>query len=580
MSKIVLEDFNEGNGYYKVNLAYLNKKQVEEIEALVSTWSPTDEDIKSCIQMCLTDTNEQRFNDYGTNLKDCLAWLEKQGKSNPYSGVSFEYNGNIWGMCARDNGVDIGLNGEFIQHVSIVKQDEKKPVDVAASVAKSVSDAYPTFDLNGFKERFLSEEKSPAESLDISPKKYEEIVNECIYSESVDKVEPKFHESNWYQCTKDFFGKGVTFDKNTTYYCAKEGCLQNEYGCHIAIVKDLYDNFKLWTIKDAKDGDVLALSYASQNYILIYKKLYEKNFETMMSVFCFYCVEEDTYYDGTDSFHVMNCGEIITPATKEQRDLLFAKMKDAGYEWDAEKKELKKIEQKLKWSKEDDANKVEPKFHKGDWIISKYMHPKYMHLVMQILNNDKGFYKTVETNGTVRNDSYDYIDRNFKLWSIEDAKDSDVLVSHFDIPFIYNGNYNSDYLGAYCGITTGGDFSVSTEKCQWTWNKNIHPATKEQRELLYKKMMESWEMWNIKEKNIIGENINYIWHSALEEPDEQREIFVEYEREDVTKHKVVYYYEVVFYHKDTDSFLKDSFIITDVTKWCYFDELIKHMVNH
>ena len=78
MSKIVLEDFNEGNGYYKVNLAYLSKEQVEEIEALVSKWNPTDEDIKSCIGVCLTDANEQRFKDYGTSLKDCLAWLEKQ----------------------------------------------------------------------------------------------------------------------------------------------------------------------------------------------------------------------------------------------------------------------------------------------------------------------------------------------------------------------------------------------------------------------------------------------------------------------------------------------------------------------
>lgn len=43
MSKIVLEDFNEGNGYYKVNLAYLNKEQVEEIENLVEKWNPTDE---------------------------------------------------------------------------------------------------------------------------------------------------------------------------------------------------------------------------------------------------------------------------------------------------------------------------------------------------------------------------------------------------------------------------------------------------------------------------------------------------------------------------------------------------------
>ena len=29
--------------------------------------------------MCLTDANEQRFKDYNTSLKDCLAWLEMQG---------------------------------------------------------------------------------------------------------------------------------------------------------------------------------------------------------------------------------------------------------------------------------------------------------------------------------------------------------------------------------------------------------------------------------------------------------------------------------------------------------------------
>ena len=78
MNKIVLEDFNEGNGYYKVNLAYLNKEQVEEIENLVAKWKPTDEDIKSCIGMCLTDANEQRFKDYNTSLKDCLDWFEKK----------------------------------------------------------------------------------------------------------------------------------------------------------------------------------------------------------------------------------------------------------------------------------------------------------------------------------------------------------------------------------------------------------------------------------------------------------------------------------------------------------------------
>ena len=416
------------------------------------------------------------------------------------------------------------MNGE---KVAMATMDEKKPLDAAESIAKGVLDSHPTFDFNVG------------------------VPDKCLYDEVVsdNKIKPKFKVGDF--IANDYcFGKVIEITNDAYLLDTEQGIpFSYEHNAHI------------WTIQDAKAGDVLALSYASQNYILIYKGLYEK---TMMSVFCFYCVEEDTYYDETDSFHVMNCGEIITPATKEQRELLFAKMKDAGYEWDAEKKELKKIEQKLKWSKEEDANKVEPKFHKGDWIISKYMH-----LVMQILNNDNGFYKTVEINGTVRHYSYDYIDCNFKLWTIQDAKDGDILVSHYDIPFIYNGNYNLNFLGAYCGITTGGDFSVSTEKCQWSVNKNVHPATKEQRELLYKKMMESGWMLDSNEKNIIEKNINYIWHSSLEEPDEQREILVEHESEGITK------YGVVYYHKDTDSFWKGSSIIHDVTKWCYLDEFIK-----
>lgn len=84
---IVLEDFNGGEGFYKVHLDYLSKKQVEVVEEMVRTWNNDskvpDEDIKSCIGMCLTDAHEQRFKDYNTSLKDCLAWLEKQGEQKP-----------------------------------------------------------------------------------------------------------------------------------------------------------------------------------------------------------------------------------------------------------------------------------------------------------------------------------------------------------------------------------------------------------------------------------------------------------------------------------------------------------------
>ena len=33
----------------------------------------------------------------------------------------------------------------------------------------------------------------------------------------------------------------------------------------------------------------------------------------------------------------------VYPATKEQRDLFFKKMHEAGFEWDAERKQLKKL---------------------------------------------------------------------------------------------------------------------------------------------------------------------------------------------------------------------------------------------
>jgi len=56
------------------------------------------------------------------NQNNMIAWLEKQ-KINPYSGVSFEYNGNTWGMyaSARDNGVEILFNGKLKAFLSSEK---------------------------------------------------------------------------------------------------------------------------------------------------------------------------------------------------------------------------------------------------------------------------------------------------------------------------------------------------------------------------------------------------------------------------------------------------------------------------
>ena len=77
---IVLEDFTGGEGFYKVHLDYLNKKQVEEVEEMIRAWNAElkipNETIKACIGMALTDVPETRFKSYGVSLKECLDWLE------------------------------------------------------------------------------------------------------------------------------------------------------------------------------------------------------------------------------------------------------------------------------------------------------------------------------------------------------------------------------------------------------------------------------------------------------------------------------------------------------------------------
>ena len=114
-------------------------------------------------------------------------------------------------------------------------------------------------------------------------------------------------------------------------------------------VNTLDKQYHLWTIQDAKDGDVLAVEHIGRYkfpFIAIYKN-YGLNF------FNSYCsIGFDGKFYEADTEHVL---DDIHPATKEQRDLLFQKMKEAGYEWDAEKKELKKVEQKhAAWSEEDE----------------------------------------------------------------------------------------------------------------------------------------------------------------------------------------------------------------------------------
>jgi hypothetical protein len=96
------------------------------------------------------------------------------------------------------------------------------------------------------------------------------------------------------------------------------------------------DKIHLWTIKDAKDGNVLQLGgvtaifkeYISNQYCKCYCSVYDEEFVIPSQ-------------DGGGNIY--GC-YAATPATKEQRDQLEKAMTDAGYTFDFDKKELKEIE--------------------------------------------------------------------------------------------------------------------------------------------------------------------------------------------------------------------------------------------
>ena len=169
-----------------------------------------------------------------------------------------------------------------------------------------------------------------------------------------DKVEPKFKVGDW--ITIDNPCQIISIDGNyIVQYCDDEKT-------HEISKKFCEFQFHLWTIQDAKDGDVLA----TKDIVFIFKHMDK----TGLSLCKSYCEVIGNSKLGLGFDFSIND---VHPATKEQRDLLFQKMKEAGYEWDAEKKELKKIEpfkQKLTWSEEEKA-RIDKIIDVLDWAEEK-----------------------------------------------------------------------------------------------------------------------------------------------------------------------------------------------------------------
>ena len=301
-----------------------------------------------------------------------------------------------------------------------------------------------------------------------------------------DKVEPKFKVGDWvvdkhYSKTYQVFSIDNSEHNYIAYSCKPLFNTNDDWP------RFHEDMIQPWTIQDANDGDVLQLQHEGIEHVIVYKRLVKKNFHTILSVHCAYDGSTNDFFEDTDSYHCITseCDEKeIHPATKEQRELLFSKMKEAGYEWDAEKKELKKIEQKH-------VDKIETRLKVGEWIINN---DKRIPVLRQILEIEKYGYLT--STGYI---SFDKVKTDYHLWTIQDAKDGDVLTTDL-VHFMFKSN-DSDDTYMYCYYSVISDvFNVSDTAI--VNSEYVHPATKEQRDLLFQKMKEAGYEWNAEKKEL------------------------------------------------------------------------------
>ncbi len=160
-----------------------------------------------------------------------------------------------------------------------------------------------------------------------------ELVAKRIEQKPTNNIEPKFKVGDW-----------VVFNNrhDSIYQVEKienyEYTLKHFLGGSMPLSFSHEDMIREWTIQDAKDGYVLACD----KEILLFKSYSEG----CISLYCWYNGHTNNFHSQGVVDTVTSTRNRICPATKEQRETLFAKMKEAGYRWDEEKKELRKIEEK------------------------------------------------------------------------------------------------------------------------------------------------------------------------------------------------------------------------------------------
>ena len=154
---------------------------------------------------------------------------------------------------------------------------------------------------------------------------------------------------------------------------------------------------------------------------------------------------------------------------------------------------------------------IGPNFHEGDWIACEELN------TTKILSINMDRYEVEFIDGNKGFPHIDYIDRNFHLWTIQDAKDGDILAFNDETIVIFKDLYNKTSFHSYCHIEEG-IFTISKKDMpDWWEGKGFYPATEEQRTFLFRKIKEAGYKWNEETKTLeklpkfkVGNRIKYI----------------------------------------------------------------------
>ena len=243
-----------------------------------------------------------------------IAWLEKQGKTNIQNNNPFKIESDKFYFCIKDyfaGGCYRSKKGDVVL--------AKNGMNMMGLSPKEASEYFmPT---NPFNEDVVEwfekqREKSQEETVD-----------------NANKIRPKFDIGDWITCPAFIPEPYLLHVINI-----EDGLyeLEDVYGTKkrstIGHVESIYYP---WTFKDAKEGDVLY--YEDFDCVRTFIHKFGKYY------YC--CIVNNVFIPNSDYFVVLNDkSSYIRPATKEQRNFLFARMKEEGYRWDEDKKEVIRYE--------------------------------------------------------------------------------------------------------------------------------------------------------------------------------------------------------------------------------------------